>query len=365
MKAIRPTNSSSSRVRFGLLVAVAVSLAGCKVTTSTFVIQEPIERRAITSCNVAASEGTPEFESEYKADFEKKLREELRDERGFAMFDDPKDAEMKIRYRPILLNSGSSAARVGSRAAGAAASIVLPVGGAPQLGNGEVGVEAEFRNNADTVVARVLIGAPVSGMFGTTSRSLGAVAATLAEFTGQRFKTEGATGQEATPGAGIKQFMPTGGAASDESHLQPFVGVWDETWEIGMPGQPPETIRSQLTVTWEGNRHALLQQRLLTQGSAAVTWIAITAWDRKADAFRTWAYDPGSGNFQSHLMRFDSSSGAFKILPQESEEGRVRGGEVKFSDDGNSRQSTMQVQTIGGGSAVMELRCEAHKRGSR
>lgn len=110
--------------------------------------------------------------------FETTLKDKLKSE---AMIGADDAAPLIIRYRFVLFDTGSTAARVGSGVAGLVGS---PFYG---IGDGALGVEATFTEPSGQTLGRILVDGPVSGAFASTDSAIDAAATSIARYAKANF----------------------------------------------------------------------------------------------------------------------------------------------------------------------------------
>ena len=80
--------------------------------------------------------------------------------------------------------------------------------------------------------------------------------------------------------------------ASELDLLDAWVGEWDSTSEIKIPGEDkPVHSRGHESIAWKCNKQFLLEEMSWTEDGAEQSAMAVRTWDPHARLFRSWYYD--------------------------------------------------------------------------
>lgn len=171
--ALRRTGLES--LTAGILLSSMALLAGCQMGR-TFVLKPASEHVPVMGVRIREIEPTAQLSESEKAHFEHALHERLQRDLDITEGDD-----LTIEYRVVLRDDGSTATRVGAA--------IVSLTGVPtgSLGNGNLGIDATFKNREGREVARVLADGPIDGPGGSTKGGLTTAAASIAKFTKDSF----------------------------------------------------------------------------------------------------------------------------------------------------------------------------------
>lgn len=159
----------------GMLLGGVALISGCQAGR-TFVLTPASERVTVMGVSVREVETSVRLSEAERGHFERVLRERLRREGELGEGDD-----LTIEYRVVLREEGSGATRVGA----ALVSLTgVPTG---QLGAGNLGIDAVFKDRAGREVARIVADGPIDGPGGTIRGGLATAAASIAKFTKESF----------------------------------------------------------------------------------------------------------------------------------------------------------------------------------
>ena len=283
-----------------LLVLIPILTTSCGVSTSMFVLEEPLHVGTPETFSVDSVAADEDLDRELRTDFESAFSQWLIENRSMRRVD-RHEAALRISYEAVQIEPGSGLLRIGSKAVEAAVGqfspVSLPVG---EEGGGSVGVELRYYDARETLLGRVLVGAPISGLLATTGGSLTAVAETLGKYTLERFKE------------GVAPASPEVGR---QNLLEAWTGEWDETLTIHAGGSvEPQEVAIRTEGTLEADGRVLLQKRRAILGETVRSWIMMIGWDSHAHAYRSWSYESNHNAFVSGLLEYDEATRVWTLV---------------------------------------------------
>lgn len=164
--------------RCGLAALAASSFLAACTTSRTFVLEPAMGARVHIATSIERLPSTVEIDPALATTFESQLTRKLAPETSVVAGD---SGDLSIRYRFVLYDTGSTAARVGAGVASLAGS---PFYG---LGDGALGVDVTFTSADGRVRGHIVVDGPISGAFGSTESGLASAAASIAKYTKANF----------------------------------------------------------------------------------------------------------------------------------------------------------------------------------
>lgn len=183
----------STLTLIGSSLLFVLPLAACR-SAYTYVLEGPNETamarienapRLITLVPAEhVSEVNPDLDQHFRAEFARIIADrnaKSADPIEITPSNEPESAaSVRLTYRVLLVEPGSSGVRVGA--------FLVSLVGAPvnSLGEGNVGVEASFTTPDGTPIARILADGPIDGPLADRRSGLTSAAKSIAAFTSQR-----------------------------------------------------------------------------------------------------------------------------------------------------------------------------------
>jgi hypothetical protein len=189
---LRPALHPSAPALLSAVCVAAGALPGC-VSSHTFVLQRPEPRHHYNTVALAQQESTVDVDADSADHFRAALEASLSRDAGLAI---QPAADLVIRYKFTLFESGEPAVRVGSGVANLAGS---PLYG---LGDGVVGVEVVFADLLGHTLGHIVADGPVTGAFGSSDAALDSAAVAIARYTKAQFGPRDQTTVAAARGGG-------------------------------------------------------------------------------------------------------------------------------------------------------------------
>ena len=340
-------------------------LVGCLATPTTFVLSQPQRSQRFDTYVVRFMPiaDDSEFDPDLKETFEDGLKSILAEHKSLRAVGAGEVAEhtLEVHYRAAGVSSGSLAMRAGSHAVNA----FLPVGVVPEIGGGDLAVETTFLDHSGAVVGRVLVQSEVHGLFSTDSRTMNRIGGQTGEYVASRFaadtkhnaKDDGKT--VAARDRHVVNLSPER-AKKELALLEPFIGIWDMTYDIEIVDKPPVRATVVEVSRWEAGGRLFFQfveTRDLPEklfGCHAITW------DPVAESLQQFAIDSTFGAHESHAITFDPDGKKLRGVCAEA--GRVTEVVEVFAADGLSRTGTMEVWSANHDHLLLRTHSEGRKR---
>jgi|CXWL01.1.fsa_nt_gi hypothetical protein len=152
---------------------LSAPLGGC-APGRTFVLEPATSTPSLMSVAFERDHSTVQVQEDVAQSFERRLETRFK---GKVDIEAPESADLVLRYRFVLYDTGSAATRLGSGVAGVLGS---PFYG---LGDGSIGVEVAFVDRDGRHVGRILVDGALSGVFGTSEGALDTAASSVAQYT--------------------------------------------------------------------------------------------------------------------------------------------------------------------------------------
>jgi hypothetical protein len=186
----RPSTSKAFVPTISVFILLTATLPAC-TSSHTFILQRPEPRHHFDTVALVQQESTVEVDSDSSDHFRAALESSLQNDAGLT----PKPgAELVIRYKFTLFESGEPAVRVGFGVANLAGS---PLYG---LGDGLVGVEVVFTDLMGHSLGHIVADGPVAGAFGSSDAGLECAAAAIAKYAKAQFGPQNEPGTAAALG---------------------------------------------------------------------------------------------------------------------------------------------------------------------
>ena len=344
-----------------LAFAACSLLGGCIATPTTFVLSQPqralrFETYVVRFVPIADD---PEFDPDLKATFENGLKAGLAQTpnlRGLG------DAEanahtLELHYRAAGMSGGNVAIRAGCTAVNA----FLPVGVVPEFGGGDLGVETTFLDRSGVVVGKVLVQSEVHGLLSTDSRTMSRIGAQTGEYVASRFAT-GAEGAEPAAGAGARHVINLSPekAQAELAALEPYIGVWDMTYDIEIAEEKQVRARVVEVGRWEAGGRIFFQFAETQDVPEKLFRCNAILWDPVAHGLQVLAIDSVFGSHESNELSCERKGDVLRSVCTEKE--RITEIVDVFAADGSSRTGTKEIWSTDHSRLLLRLRSEGRKR---
>jgi hypothetical protein len=274
-------------------VVVTVGLSGCGGATQARLYEiGPTELgRSFERVHIRHSLVEDGVKQERRDAFEAELADELV-ERGFEVSDDPSDA-LEISYNAVSFQSGSTAGRLATAAAG----FLSPVPVLGEVGSGEVALRVMFREPDGDRIAETVIQQQVSGVTASTSGTIRALAGAAAKFAAAKFGPEAVGGEP----AGDREWT---GAL-------PLYRAVEGAWRFRVESPSGELVTGRMEWTLHHQGRAVISTTVVDGDAEQPDDAIATLFQLKTGRVVRWWLNPLTGAWQESSMRLSARPDGF------------------------------------------------------
>jgi hypothetical protein len=211
------------------------------------------------------------------------------------------------------------------------------------------------------VVGKVLVQSEVHGLFSTDTRTMHRIGAKTGEYVASRFTpdADAKTASAAAHDQHVVNLCPEK-ARAELAPLEPFIGIWDMTYDIELADRQPVKAHVVEVSRWEAGGRIFFQFAETQDVEDKLFRCNTMVWDPVAHALKVFAIDSAFGAHESHSVTVERKDSVLHSVCTEKD--RITEIVDKFAADGNSRIGTKEVWSPDHERLLLRVRSEGKRR---